>query len=247
MPLSKVLRSYHHSAKWTHSPHEFAEECSRWRGFRHLTYEGIRSYLVHLWNDHKKAETRGYKEQFQTLYRGHHVEQTRAEFLHGEILAAKREGFVYDPSSYCYSGDKPTTVLQAYLHEAIRYGFDTPYRGRPFYPSIPWSEWSLEPQESENTRGLAWRLGVSCYLCGVVSYGRDAFTNDKELGRAWNIEAPGWFPPRFHLPYKWRFNHTNDTDDVFLNPLCENCISSDAYRPIPKMFREMNEKLKEVS
>lgn len=188
-------------------------------------------------------EAHDYKEQFQTLYRGHGSDgQTRAEFLHCELRTLREEGFFpMECTPYAGRSGKPMTVLQRFLYEA---NIRRPVGG--YYPLIPYTSWSLDPEHSRNTRVLAWRLGVSCYLCGKVSRAREAFTNNWEVAQVWDLSGRG-YPSRYRLPHGWWKHNGREEGDVYLSPLCSDCMSPDACRPISKMFREMREKLGEVA
>ena len=214
-----MLRSSHGNAKWTWSPHEFAKECTDWRSFRHLTYDGIRSYVISAMESVKHTaptigeEGREARVYFDFRYPG------SPRSVQEEIEILRREGLV---TTYPWLG---------FYSRVTARGVDALV--------APGVLWSKSPQESVITFMLAWRLGVSCVLCGEVSAGRGALTVDRRLADLW------WAGDWCRMPEASDWNHRPfGRERVFLNPLCEGCVATNAYNPIQKMFTEMKEKLR---
>lgn len=194
------------------SPHGFAEECAGWRRFRHLTYQGIRSYVVSVMESVKDtAPALGERGREARLYYDFFRFPGSSYGIEEELDVLRREGLV-----------SPAPWLRCFLRVAAG-GLD--------HMINPGTLWAKSPEESIITFKIGRRLGVSCYLCGIVSRGRDALTTDRRLAEAWHT-GPGE-PPR----ESWR------GATAFLRPLCEGCMTPDAYDPIVKMFREMRERL----
>lgn len=82
----KVIRSQHATAKWIYSPHELAKAYAGWRCFRHLTYNGIRSFLLadgsRLW-----AFGKHYRDQLDDS-----LDLSEAQWIHRYHQMLRREG-----------------------------------------------------------------------------------------------------------------------------------------------------------
>ena len=102
---------------------------------------------------------------------------------------------------------------------------------------LPGIHWSEAPHRSLITFKIALRLGVSCYLCGTISRGLKALTTDRRLASAWWKKT--WLLPVASGLRIFDYWDDRGEDTFFLNPLCKNCMTSDAYQPVQKMFREM--------
>ena len=198
-----MIRSYYVSAKWTHSPHELAKEYTNWRCFRHLTYWGIRSYLLGAF---------GY---------GHHS-RLRSKF--GRSYHYQLDIGTYPPD--CGENGWPGWVhayCKTLRHEGL-YDY-VPLQKRLKMVGV--TSWEENDRNSHFRNKIAFRLGTSCVLCGAIQRGHDALTDRRRtldwLGLSF---LPGGWVPRDLLV-------GNGFPRLMPNPLCSGCWSQWGGMPLP--------------
>lgn len=213
MSSSYNRRSTHHAAKWVCSPHELAETYAGWRCFRHLTYAGIRSYLL---GETGFGGRSGLSCSFGKHYTAH-FHMNDLDRFHETTKDLRREG----------------SLLSVKVRRTPAHPIADPLMRVPPYYVRALSAWEEIPTESEYRNKIAVRLGTSCVLCGLVQRGLDALTEGQ---RAVEWLGFDWLPES-RTPLTDRCFRNGHPKKLYPNPLCPECWSKhgEQRRPIHKI------------